>query len=447
MPKQAASARSGEFRAIESGPDGYAAFYPAPLPPDPPLALGSDLQRLLEKANQALGRLDGITLLLPDPDQFIYTYVRKEAVLSSQIEGTVSSLSDLLLFEADEAPGVPVTDARETANYLTAINYGLEQVESETLPICNRLLREMHQRLLSPGRGAEKAPGHFRREQNWLGGSRPANARYVPPPWQEVEPAMAQLEKFLHDRVEGAEPTQVLIKAALAHAQFETIHPFLDGNGRLGRLLVTLLLVDDGVLERPLLYPSLYLKQNREAYYDHLHAVRTDGAWEDWLRFFLAGVVEVAEATTATTKSLVEMIQRDREQIHGFGEVPLRRCGCMTSRRGWSCSDRRQQLPRSSSAIRPFMPRFAVWRRLASCERSPVANGASCTSTTSTCSASTRARQTLPADLGAGADLFQRCDPAKNGLQLVSSDTVAKRVMSEVDPLVHRGFESSPSVR
>ncbi len=311
--------RSGEFRTVASGWEGYSAFYPASLPPDPPLALGSDLQRLLEKANQALGRLDGITLLLPDPDQFIYTYVRKEAVLSSQIEGTVSSLSDLLLFEADEAPGVPISDARETANYLTAINYGLSQIESERLPISNRLFREMHLRLLSSGRGAEKAPGQFRREQNWLGGSRPENARYVPPPWQEVEPAMAQLENFLHDEVEGAEPTPVLIKAALAHAQFETIHPFLDGNGRLGRLLVTLLLVADGVLKQPLLYLSLYLKQNREAYYDHLQSVRTAGAWEDWLRFFLTGVVEVAEATAATTKSLVEMIQHHREQIHSFG--------------------------------------------------------------------------------------------------------------------------------
>lgn len=307
------------LRPVETGLDGYSAFYPAALPPQPPLHLSADLQRLLEKANQALGRLDGITLLLPDPDQFIYTYVRKEAVLSSQIEGTVSSLSDLLLFEADEAPGVPMSDAQETASYLQAINYGLHQLETGALPICNRLLREMHKRLLASGRGAEKAPGQFRREQNWLGGSRPSNARYVPLPWQEVEPAMAQLERFLHDEVEGAEPTQVLVKAALAHAQFETIHPFLDGNGRLGRLLVTLLLVADGVLKRPLLYLSLYLKQNREAYYNHLQAVRTEGAWEDWLAFFLTGVVEIAESTTATTKSLVEMIQRDRDLIHGFG--------------------------------------------------------------------------------------------------------------------------------
>jgi Fic family protein len=319
MPKQTAKNRSGEFKVVDTGSDGYSAFYPAPLPPEPPLSIDADLQRLLDRANQALGRLDGITLLLPDPDQFIYTYVRKEAVLSSQIEGTVSSLSDLLLFEADEAPGVPITDARETANYLIAINHGLAQIDSEKLPICNRLFREMHLRLLSSGRGAEQAPGEFRRDQNWLGGARPSSARYVPPPWQEVEPAMAQLEKFLHDQVEGAEPTPVLVKAALAHAQFETIHPFLDGNGRLGRLLVTLLLVADGVLRRPLLYLSLYLKQNREAYYDHLQRIRTEGAWEEWLRFFLEGVFEVAEATTSTTKSLVEMIQHDREQVHGFG--------------------------------------------------------------------------------------------------------------------------------
>lgn len=319
MPKQEANPRAGEFRVVQNDPGGYSAFHPKPLPPSPAITIDAGLQRLLEKANQALGRLDGITLLLPDPDQFIYTYVRKEAVLSSQIEGTVSSLSDLLLFEADEAPGVPVTDARETANYLKAINYGLHQIETETLPICNRLLRDMQDHLLASGRGAEKGPGQFRREQNWLGGSRPENARYVPPPWQEVEPAMAQLEKFLHDEVKGAEPTPILIKAALAHAQFETIHPFLDGNGRLGRLLITLLLVADGVLKRPLLYLSLYLKQNRQAYYDYLQRIRTHGAWEEWLSFFLEGIIEVAEATTATTKSLVEMIERDRQMIHGFG--------------------------------------------------------------------------------------------------------------------------------
>lgn len=308
--------RSGEHRIVEAGPEGYSAFHPRPLPPDPPLSVDAGLQGLLDRANQALGRLDGITLLLPDPDQFLYSYVRKEAVLSSQIEGTQSSLSDLLLFEADAAPGVPLSDARETSNYIAAMNRGLELLRDEELPICNRLFREVHSVLLGSGRGSEKTPGKFRREQNWIGGSRPSIARYVPPPWQEVEPAMAELERFLHDQPER---TPILIKAALAHAQFESIHPFLDGNGRVGRLLITLLLVADGVLKGPLLYLSLYLKQNRDDYYDHLQRIRTEGAWEAWLRFFLEGVVEVAESTTATTGDLVHMIERDRHTIHGFG--------------------------------------------------------------------------------------------------------------------------------
>jgi Fic family protein len=313
-----ASTRAGEFKVAESGEDGFSAFHPRPLPPDPPVEIDADLQGLLDEANQALGRLDGITLLLPDPDQFLFTYVRKEAVLSSQIEGTQSSLSDLLLFEADAAPGVPVADAQEASNYIAAMNQGLRRIESGELPLCNRLLRETHSSLLSSGRGSERAPGRFRREQNWIGGNRPSVARYVPPPWQEVEPAMGALEKFLHDQPER---TPILVKAALAHAQFETIHPFLDGNGRVGRLLITLLLVAEDVLKRPLLYLSLYLKQNRDDYYDHLQRIRTEGAWEAWLRFFLEGVVEVAESTTATTRDLVHMIERDRQTIHGFGRA------------------------------------------------------------------------------------------------------------------------------
>ncbi len=308
--------RAGEFLVAESGDEGFSAFHPRSLPPDPPLAIDARLQGLLDEANQALGRLDGITLLLPDPDQFLYTYVRKEAVLSSQIEGTQSSLSDLLLFEADAAPGVPVSDAREASNYIAAMNHGVEKIRSGELPLCNRLLREMHALLLRSGRGSERSPGRFRREQNWIGGSRPAVARYVPPPAQEVEPAMARLEKFLHDEPER---TPIFVKAALAHAQFETIHPFLDGNGRVGRLLITLLLVSEEVLKRPLLYLSLYLKQNRDDYYDHLQRIRTEGAWEGWLRFFLEGVIEVAESTTATTRDLVQMIERDRQAIHEFG--------------------------------------------------------------------------------------------------------------------------------
>jgi Fic family protein len=315
---RSASPRSGEFRAVVAGADGYAAFHPRPLPPDPAIEIDARLQALLDRANQALGRLDGVTMLLPDPDQFLYTYVRKEAVLSSQIEGTQSSLSDLLLFEADAAPGVPLADAEEASNYIAAMDHGLERIQRGELPLCNRLLREAHSLLLRSGRGSERSPGRFRREQNWIGGNRPAVARYVPPPWQQVEPAMGQLEKFLHDE---PEPTPVLVKAALSHAQFETIHPFLDGNGRVGRLLITLLLVSEGVLKRPLLYLSLYLKQNRDDYYDHLQRIRTEGAWEEWLRFFLEGVVEVAESTTATTQDLVHMIERDRNAIHDLGRA------------------------------------------------------------------------------------------------------------------------------
>lgn len=298
------------------GPDGFWAFHPKPLPPEPPLAVGAELQGLLDAANQALGRLDGITLLLPDPDQFIYTYIRKEAVLSSQIEGTQSSLSDLLLFENEAAPGVPRADTEETASYIAAMNRGIEAIATGRLPLCNRLLSEVHTLLLRTGRGRDRAPGEFRRSQNWIGGTRPTNARYVPPPWPEVARLMSDLEKFLHD---DPEPAPILVKAALAHAQFETIHPFLDGNGRLGRLLITLLLVSEGVLQRPLLYLSLYLKQNRDTYYDHLQRVRTEGTWEDWLRFFLEGVVEVAASATATTQRIAEMIERDRDKIHGLG--------------------------------------------------------------------------------------------------------------------------------
>lgn len=318
-PAPTASPRSGEYLLAQSGPHGYWAFHPRPLPPNPPLDVDPRLQRLLDLANQALGRLDGITLLLPDPDHFIYAFVRKEAVLSSQIEGTQSSLSDLLLFEHAAAPGVPREDAEETANYIAAMNYGLARIEQPGAPpLSSRLLREVHGILLRTGRGSSQAPGDFRRDQNWLGGRRPGAARFVPPPWPEVTPAMSALERFLHD---DPEPTPILLKAALAHAQFETIHPFLDGNGRVGRLLITLLLCSHGVMRRPLLYLSLYFKRNREQYYDHLQRVRTEGAWEDWVRFFLEGIVEVAESTTDTTQRLVSMVERDRQRIHAFGRA------------------------------------------------------------------------------------------------------------------------------
>jgi Fic family protein len=275
------------------------------------------MQRLLDHANQALGRLDGVTVLLPDPDQFIYLFIRKEAVLSSQIEGTQSSLSDLLLFEHDAVPGAVREDAKETANYIEALNHGLAQIARPGAPpLSARLLREVHARLLQSGRGADKHPGEFRRVQNWLGGSRPGAARFVPPPWQEIAPAMAALDRFIHDE---QEPTPVLIKAALAHVQFETIHPFLDGNGRVGRLLITLLLCSERVLSRPLLYLSLHFKQNRDAYYEHLQRVRTDGDWEGWLRFFLEGVIDVAASTTETTRRVVALIEADRQRINALG--------------------------------------------------------------------------------------------------------------------------------
>jgi Fic family protein len=337
-----ASPRAGEFRLAQEGTGDYWAFHPQPLPPDPPLRVDAEMQRLIDRTNQALGRLDGITVLLPDPDQFIYSFIRKEAVLSSQIEGTQSSLSDLLLFEHDAAPGVIREDAEETANYIAALDYGLAQIaQPGAPPISTRLLREVHGRLLRSGRGSHRHPGEFRRVQNWLGASRPALARFVPPPWQEVVPAMTALERFIHD-----EPTTtpVLVKAAMAHAQFETIHPFLDGNGRVGRLLITLLLCSEGVLSRPLLYLSLHFKQNRDAYYDHLQHVRTDGDWEGWLRFFLEGVIDVAASTTETTRRVISLLDADRQRINSFGR------GAATAHRVHDLAARSIVIGASSSA-------------------------------------------------------------------------------------------------
>ncbi len=308
--------RAGTWVTQQSGRDGFSAFLPRPLPPEPPLAVTPELQERLDAANQALGRLDGVTLLLPDPDLFLYSYIRKEAVLSSQIEGTQSSLSDLLLFEQEGAPSVPAGDVQETSNYVAAMDRGIAMLRTEGLPLSTRVLREVHRVLLSGTRGSERQPGEFRRSQNWIGGTRPGNARFVPPPWQEVAPAIGALERFLHD---DPVKTPILIKVALSHAQFETIHPFLDGNGRVGRLLITLLLIAEGVLDRPLLYLSLYLKRHRDIYYDHLQRIRLEGAWEDWLTFFLEGLTEVAESTTETTKRLVAMIERDRRRIQQLG--------------------------------------------------------------------------------------------------------------------------------
>jgi Fic family protein len=291
------------------------AFVPAPLPPQPPLAIDSPLRLQLDRSLLALGRLDSIATLLPNPDLFLYSYIRKEAVVSSQIEGTQSSLSDLLLFEIAAAPGVPFDDVVEVSNYVAALEHGLARIK-EGFPLSNRLIREMHEILMRRGRGSEKQPGEFRRIQNWLGGATPADAIFVPPPADRVPDCMAALERFLHDEPDS---TPAVIKAALAHVQFETIHPFLDGNGRVGRLLVPLILHADGVLERPLLYLSLYFKQRREEYYARLGRVRTEGGWEGWVMFFAAGVVEVAENAVATAKRLADLIQQDRDLVRGVG--------------------------------------------------------------------------------------------------------------------------------
>ena len=276
-----------------NSPESFKPFIPKPLPPEPPLNLSGEHYTLLDKAMLSLGRLDGLTWQLPQDVVSLYTYfyVRKEAVLSSQIEGTQSSLSDLILYESSEVPGVPIDDVREVLQYVNAMNHGLKRLRLDDFPLSLRLIREMHEVLLSSGRGSEKRPGEFRVSQNWIGGTRPGNAKYVPPPPNEVIPCLGALENFIHEKHLHM---QVLIKAALIHVQFETIHPFLDGNGRLGRLLITLLLCSEGVLQEPLLYLSLYFKQHREVYYDLLQRVRTEGDWESWLHFFLTGVQETA---------------------------------------------------------------------------------------------------------------------------------------------------------
>lgn len=305
---------TGTYTATTVAGEMVRAFVPAPLPPTPALELTGERQRLLERALLACGRLDAITALLPEPDLFLYAYVRREAVLSSQIEGTQSSLSDLLMFELDQAPGVPFDDVTEVSNYVAALEHGLVRLR-EGFPLCNRLLREIHARLLASGRGAQKQPGEFRTTQNWLGGTRPGNAQFVPPPPQEVEPCMGALERYLH----APDAPGALVKAALAHVQFETIHPFLDGNGRVGRLLIALILHHDGVLRQPLLYLSLYFKQHRAEYYRQLDAVRHTGDWETWLDFFLEGVEQTATGAVDTAHRLLALFQQDAVRVRTLG--------------------------------------------------------------------------------------------------------------------------------
>lgn len=310
--------RSGRWVVTVHGEEEVRAFVPAPLPPTPPLALTPADHDLMARANRALGRLDGLSVVLPETSLFVYIYVRKEALLSSQIEGTQSSLSDLLLHEADASVPVPLDEVSEVSNYVAAIAHGLRRLREDEFPMSLRLLREIHGVLLRAGRGQHSTPGEFRRTQNWIGGTRPGNALYVPPPVDQMMDCLSALELFLHDQPERY---PLLLKAALAHAQFETIHPFLDGNGRLGRLLVTLLLCSEEALTEPVLYLSLYFKQHRDQYYELLQRIRTHGEWEPWVRFFMEAVRYVAGKAVDSARAALAMFEAHRTQIRTSGKA------------------------------------------------------------------------------------------------------------------------------
>jgi len=305
--------KTGKYIKSSTTGESFQAFVPNPLPVKPALELEA-LATKISEATIALGRLDGQFVHLPDIKLFLYFYVRKEALLSSQIEGTQSSFDDLLSYESHDVPGVPIDDVEEVSNYVAAMQHGLKRMEK--LPLSLRLLKEIHSILLQGGRGSTKQPGEFRRSQNWIGGSRPGNAIFVPPPPEEVPECMGNLELFLHDEFGKTPP---LIKAALAHVQFETIHPFLDGNGRLGRLLITLLLCMEGVLNAPILYLSLYFKQHRKAYYELLTRVREDGAWEVWIEFFLDAVIATAKEAGESTDKIIKIFAEDKAKIETLG--------------------------------------------------------------------------------------------------------------------------------
>jgi len=307
----------GHYVTVSTVGEKAQAFVPAPLPPHPPIDWTPELRSKFDQALLALGRLDSVSTLLPDTSLFLYMYVRKEAVLSSMIEGTQSSLTDLLLFELDQEPGVPLADVREVSNYVAALNHGLSRL-AEGFPLSLRLIKEIHGVLLAKGRGSKRTPGEFRRSQNWIGGTRPGNAVFIPPPAERVLECMGKLELFLHDQ---PEPTPVLLKAALAHVQFETIHPFLDGNGRLGRLLIALLLCEHKVLREPMLYLSLYFKIHRHYYYELLNNVRLSGDWESWLDFFAEAVIVTAAQAVETAQQLHDLSEEDRTKIRGLGRA------------------------------------------------------------------------------------------------------------------------------
>ena len=302
--------RLGTYVKSSVASESYQAFVPPPLPPEPPVDL-MPLAGLLARASKAIGRLNGVADVLPDSGLFLYYYIRKEAVLSSQIEGTQSSLSDLLLYESNEVPFVPVDDVAEVCCYVAAFEHGLRRIESG-FPLSLRLIREMHEILLSKGRGSHTQPGAFRTSQNWIGGTRPGNARFVPPPPDRLAECLDDFEKYLHRE---ERPHSSLIDAGLIHVQFETIHPFLDGNGRIGRLLITFLLIVMGDMKKPWLYLSLFFKNNREEYYERLNGVRQKGDWEGWLDFFLQGVAETADQVVMTSQEISQLFASDRVKI------------------------------------------------------------------------------------------------------------------------------------
>lgn len=313
---------TGRFEVTSCQGEQVRAFVPSPLPPSPCIEMTAARRRLLEQAEAALAKLDGATLHLPEIDLFLYAYVRKEAVLSSQIEGTQSTLSDLMLFELDDLQ-VPIDDVKEVSSYVAAMEHGLARLKD--IPLSGRLIREMHEKLMAKGRGSEKEPGEFRRSQNWIGGQRPSQAHYVPPPPHEVLPCMGDLDKFIN--AEDGMPT--LVRAALAHVQFESIHPFLDGNGRIGRLIIALLLQQSGKLSRPLLYLSLYLKANKTEYYRLLDKVRAEGDWEAWVDFFLKGVAETAHSASLTARKLADCYQEDLAKVQKLGRSGGKAAGAL----------------------------------------------------------------------------------------------------------------------
>jgi len=296
---------------LSGGFEDVRAYVPPPLPPNPQIQV-SHFVHLLEEARAGLGKLDGLAAFLPNPDLFLYFYVRKEAVVSSQIEGTQSTLSDLLVYENTPSGTSAFGDVQEVSNYVAALTYG--QARLAELPLSLRLIREIHERLMAGTRGSDKQPGEFRTSQNWIGGTRPGNAVFVPPPPNELMGCLDAFEKFLHADDTGL---PVLIRTAMAHVQFETIHPFLDGNGRVGRLLITFMLLASGLIERPLLYLSLYLKENRDRYYSLLQRVRLEGDWEAWIEFFLIGVAQTANQSVTTAKRLLALFERDRARLNG----------------------------------------------------------------------------------------------------------------------------------